>query len=354
MSDSMKMAITVTENRRIVSFDVLKGIAAYLVVLGHIVTGKEEYRGLYNFIYSFHMPLFMFLAGCTVVISFRNSSGKITYLARRFVNIMLPYLIWSVCLPVIAAGSFREVDWKNVLVKTFITNRMFWFLPTLYGLITGYVCCCRIRECIWNMGNRHKSNEWMETVVDGVSCICVTGIFVLLMFITKYQLCRDIVGFTIPFFAAVMYMEHKWVYQLFHQRALSVGAIIVFALLIGRFDFDRVCVATSILRMILGMCAVVILLQLFEGLCMPDRVCGLLVFWGRSSLLIYILHSRVWSASRLLRLHGFGTVGNLVWYCAVSFLICCICGVFTVGLSHVPIARILFLGKMGGGYAKRL
>lgn len=64
-----------TKEERIVVIDVLKGVAACLVVLGHIVTGKEEYHWLYNFIYSFHMPLFMFLAGCTTVTSYRNGRG---------------------------------------------------------------------------------------------------------------------------------------------------------------------------------------------------------------------------------------------------------------------------------------
>lgn len=345
--------ITDAGKRRIVSIDVLKGVAAYLVVLGHIVTGKEKYRWLYQFIYSFHMPLFMFLAGCTAVASYQNGKGKLTYLARRFVNIMVPYLVWALCLPVIASGSVSGIDWGDVMVKTFITNRTFWFLPTLYGLIIGYVCYCRIRECIWNTGKWQRPNERIGTGIDAVSCICVTGVFVLLMFLTKYQLCRDIVGFTIPFFAAVMYMEHKWIYDLFHKRVLVAAALVIFILLIGKFDFDHASVATSILRMILGMCAVVILLQLVEGLRMPGRVRGLLVFWGHSSLLIYILHSRLFSFSRLYRLHGFGTVGNLVWYCVVSLLLCCVCGIFTVGLSHVPVVRTLFLGKMGGGYAKR-
>lgn len=53
---------------RNVSIDVLKGVAAWLVVLGHFVDGKEEYHRLFNVIYSFHMPLFMFLAGYTAVV----------------------------------------------------------------------------------------------------------------------------------------------------------------------------------------------------------------------------------------------------------------------------------------------
>lgn len=349
----MDQAIADAGKGRIVSIDVLKGVAAYLVVLGHIVTGKEEYRGIYNFIYAFHMPLFMFLAGCTVVLSYRNSSGKMTYLMRRFVNIMVPYLIWSVCLPVMTSGSIMRVKWKNVIVKTFVTNRMFWFLPTLYGLIIGYVCYCRIREGIRKRDRWNGAGEVTATVVDAVSCICVTGIFALLMFLTKYQLFRDIVGFTIPFFAAVMYMEHKWVYDLFHTRILAVVAFIIFILVIGRFDFDQVCIATSLLRMLLGMCAVVILLQVVEELPMPGMVNRLLVLFGRSSLLIYILHIWLLNHSRLASLQIGGAPVIVMWYCAVSLLVCGVCAVLFAGLSRIPVVRLLLLGKMEGCYAKR-
>lgn len=349
----MDQAIADAGKGRIVSIDVLKGVAAYLVVLGHIVTGKEECRGIYNLIYAFHMPLFMFLAGCTVVLSYRNCSGKMTYLARRFVNIMVPYLTWSFCLPVITAGSVVRVNWKSVFIRTFIKNRMFWFLPTLYGLIIGYVCYCRIREEIRKRDKWSGAGEVTAAVVDAVSCICVTGIFALLMFWTKYQLFRDIVGFTIPFFAAVMYMEHKWVYDLLHRQMTVFIAFIIFILLIGRFDFSHASIATSLLRMLLGMCASIILLWFFERLPKPGVVNRLLILFGRSSLLIYILHIWILNYSRLASLQIGDASVKVMWYCAVSLLVCGVCAILFAGLSRIPVVRLLLLGKMEGGYAKR-
>lgn len=260
-------------------------------------------------------------------------------------NIIVPYLVWTVCLALTDGLLFGSVNWDEVWTSTFITNRMYWFLPTLYGLIVGYVCYRRIGKCIWNMGNWQESNERAKTCIDFVSCIFITGVFVLLMIVTKYQLFRDIVGFVIPFFAAVMYMELRWVYTLFHKPVVLVMAFVIYSLLIGRFDFDRVCVATSILRMILGMCAVVILLWLFEYLKMPEWVWRLCAFYGHGSFLIYILHSRVLGYSGLLKIQGFGTLGSLVWYCAVTIVTGGVCSVFANGLLHVPIARTFFLGK---------
>lgn len=350
MNDEIR---AIKRESRNVSVDILKGVAAYLVVLGHLVTGKEAYRPLYQFIYSFHMPLFMFLAGYTAVASYRNSVGKWNFLYKRFVNIMVPYLFWTVCFAVIINGSFRGVDWQELLFEMFISNQKYWFLPTLFGLIIGYVCYCSIRTGIrtWILKGKeqYEPGEGLMTVIDAASCILITGVFVLLMFVTKFQICRDIVGFTIPFFAAVMYMEHQWVHALFHHRVTAALAFLVFCLLIGRFDFDRASIATSVLRMILGLCAVVMLLQLVEYLHGSGRKCRLLLFYGRGSLIIYLLQDWVLKYSGLLKVQSFGAAGDLVWYCIVSLLVCGICGVFCAGISRVPIARTLLLGKIGKG-----
>lgn len=333
---------------RNVSIDVLKGVAAWLVVLGHFVTGKEEYHRLFNFIYSFHMPLFMFLAGYTAVVSYRHSVGNRNYLAKRFVNIMVPYLSWAVGIEVIKAGSFGGVDWRGLAVDAIIRNRIFWFLPTLYGLLVGFVCYCTIREGIRRLGGAPLAREGIRTLIDAVSCACVVGIFTALMVLTKLQICRDIVGFTIPFFAAVLYVEHQWVHELMHQRVTAAAALLVFILLIGRFDFNRAGFTTSLLRMILGMCAVVILLQFCERVHMPKRLVGTLAFCGRNSLIIYLSQSWILEYCGLLDIPYFGSMGMQLWYCAIAMWACIVRSVLSEGLSRIPIVKMLVVGKTGG------
>lgn len=333
---------------RNVSIDVLKGVAAWLVVLGHFVDGKEEYHRLFNVIYSFHMPLFMFLAGYTAVASYRHSAGNRNYLARRFVNIMVPYLTWSVGIEVIKAGSFDGVDWHGFAVDALIGNKFFWFLPTLYGLIVGYVCYCRIREGICKLGGLQTAQEKTRTLIDAVSCVCVVGIFAALMFLTKLQICRDIVGFTIPFFAAVMYVEHQWIHELLHHRVTAAAAILVFILLIGRFDFNRAGLTTSLLRMILGMCAVVILLQFCERVHMPKWMVGTLAFCGRNSLIIYLSQSWILEYCGLLDIPYFGTAAMQVWYSVIAMWACIVRSFLSEGLSRIPVIKTLAVGKTGG------
>lgn len=336
---------------RIIYIDALKGVAIFLVVLGHVVTNREDFRRLYNFIYSFHMPLFMFLAGCTAVISYRRKPTG--YLKKRFVNIMVPYFAWALFLPIVFTRTLSTIDWNEIITMTFFPNRAFWFLPTLYVLVISYVVYDRCGQMIRNGHKWNKTDDRIGTCIDFACCAGVVAILVILMILTRYQLFRDAVGFTIPFFAAVMYMEHGWIYRLFHKRLSAIAAAAVFIILIGKFDFDRISVATSLLRMLLGMCAVIILIQLFTRVHLPEMIVGQLMIWGRSSLLIYILHGQFLGESELIRIEFADRAVNLLWFCFISVLICYVCSFLAWILGHVPGLRVIFMGKMGGGHAEK-
>ena len=51
---------------RIQYIDSLKGFAIVLVVMGHIFGFSQPEDGINTFIYTFHMPLFMFLSGLVI------------------------------------------------------------------------------------------------------------------------------------------------------------------------------------------------------------------------------------------------------------------------------------------------
>lgn len=69
---------------RIDWIDQVKGLTIFLVVYGHNFPITEKY------IYSFHMPLFIMVAGF-----FHPSKGNIQDLKKRFKHIILPYFLWA-------------------------------------------------------------------------------------------------------------------------------------------------------------------------------------------------------------------------------------------------------------------
>lgn len=82
-------------NRRIYIFDNLKFILMALVVVGHFadagIAVSETYRSLFVFIYSFHMPLFLYLSGL-----FHKNSGilrkVITFITLGYLSKLLIYV----------------------------------------------------------------------------------------------------------------------------------------------------------------------------------------------------------------------------------------------------------------------
>ena len=70
--------------------DALKGVAIMLVVLGHSIQAtvpNMDTNWLFCWIYSFHMPLFMFLSG---YIAF----GRNIDLRKKFRTLVIPFVVW--------------------------------------------------------------------------------------------------------------------------------------------------------------------------------------------------------------------------------------------------------------------
>ena len=75
---------------RIAKIDVLKGIAILLMVLGHSIQYKvQDFDSniIFRFIYSMHMPLFMFLSGYV-------AWGKNIDLKRKAQMLVIPFVAW--------------------------------------------------------------------------------------------------------------------------------------------------------------------------------------------------------------------------------------------------------------------
>ena len=82
---------------RIVFIDVAKAICIILVVIGHFFPdgSPEWYIALHDIIYTFHMPLFMFVSGYVYIATKR----QITYgafISKKIKRLMVPYIVTSV------------------------------------------------------------------------------------------------------------------------------------------------------------------------------------------------------------------------------------------------------------------
>lgn len=136
--------------------DVAKGLGIFLVVLGHTHHGVCS-----HFVYLFHMPLFFFLSGATLV----YSKSKAINVGKRAKSLLLPYLVFSlvsfgywwlieskfrpVHLASIFSGRLGELpmpmqQFLNIFTaicsgNTFLYNVALWFLPCFFISVLCYL-----------------------------------------------------------------------------------------------------------------------------------------------------------------------------------------------------------------------
>jgi fucose 4-O-acetylase-like acetyltransferase len=133
--------------------DVAKGVGICLVVFGHATNGLISagilpaigtITDVYYIIYTFHMPLFFFLAGFTADRSLRR--GRHRFLTDKLLTIAYPYVIWSVLQGLsqaVLSDSLNHPFRLDYLYGIYIQPiGQFWFLYVLmiYHVIVAMLC----------------------------------------------------------------------------------------------------------------------------------------------------------------------------------------------------------------------
>jgi fucose 4-O-acetylase-like acetyltransferase len=142
----MQQINMITSKNRDAFLDIAKGLAIILVVVGHVVQGSSEnFDDLlwFRVIYSFHMPLFVFLSGAVAAISFRSDSiqdgiGSAltlakTKISKAVVRLLLPFVAWCVINQLIYHHSDSII---SALILAFRRpDTALWFLLAIFYCI---------------------------------------------------------------------------------------------------------------------------------------------------------------------------------------------------------------------------
>lgn len=137
--------------------DVVKGIAMSLVVMGHVLSGckSEEMltwneMNVWSFIYSFHMPLFMFVSGFVCFNPHKNYSLK--SVLKRCISYLIPFFFIAFIL-----GSLRG----DIRI-----NQLWYFRTLVIFIVVLYICMNIVRKIIKN------------STINGI-VICLTFLVVI-------------------------------------------------------------------------------------------------------------------------------------------------------------------------------
>lgn len=131
-------------SNRVLWIDAARGLAIFLVILGHTVQfgsqGKFDFfsNPLFIFIYSFHMPLFVFLSGFVSAHGIYASDQK-HFLRRRFEQLMIPMINWSLVggmatwlALALLSRSFDFLRLLHIELGAFKPYNSLWFLWCIF------------------------------------------------------------------------------------------------------------------------------------------------------------------------------------------------------------------------------
>ncbi|MCT2195201.1 acyltransferase family protein [Paenibacillus sp. p3-SID1389] len=189
-------------------FDNVKLLLIILVVVGHIIIPLNSgvtFKPLFTLIYSFHMPLFIFISGY-----FSKNIGSDNYGKRIIANLLIPYLIFETLYSLF--DYYLITDNQEKLTFTYLTPYwIMWFLVSMicWKLVLPYTA---------------KIKPWISltlTIIAGIA-IGYAGD------VAYYgSISRTIAFF--PFFISGFYFDKKWLLKFSHwvYKFISIAILIV-------------------------------------------------------------------------------------------------------------------------------
>ncbi len=161
--------------KRDVLADQLKGYACLLVLFGHVLIGIRTAENLTTpafariteeFIWTFHIDLFMFLSGYVYSITGGAAAGgsRTRFIAKKFLNLGIPYLLFSVvyiCVNALTPGVNNAGSLRDLLYLPIRPVAQYWFLFALFWLFV-----------LWALLSRFLKNYMITAGLFTIFLIC--------------------------------------------------------------------------------------------------------------------------------------------------------------------------------------
>lgn len=316
---------------RLVWVDHARGIGIILVVLGHVLGGLHKpglfpnetlLRWIVYTLYTFHMPMFFFLAGLNARHSLRH--GASSFLAGKVTTIAYPYVLWSLIqgsvIMLLAGAVNTPITTADLAAIWYQPIGQFWFL---YALMICHVLACIVTRQAVMIGlsiSGFVIFSWLRDPPD--------------LALTLHHFAFYVIGRYAP--DAVIRTPIKplagWLVWIALVAAFALAASIDGS----RFGLHPNSV-TALPATMFGIAAVILLSKLLDR-----RWFGWLAAIGATSMTIYILHILAGSGMRIvmMKLH----VPAWPWVYAIAGTVA---GVLLPMLAHVTLRRLGLLTALG-------
>lgn len=379
---------TIKTNNRNIKADVIRGFAIITVILGHCIQngfgwwyfigGGYWENKLYQFIYSFHMPLFMLLAGWYAYYSMKKLEGdrkkQWKFWGKKAFTYITPIFLWTV-FEFVRGAILREINGEEqIKIGDLLISFVSYFFTNLWFLWAILICL----TIVFIMHFYLEDN--IPLYVFGFCCLFIIpdainlGVYKYLMpyYIAAFyvNMCldrysgseegenREDEGYGKKFGSIIYkitgsYKEKPVMYLIL--SAVIFGVLFIFynrdtfiylsGYRVSRTGFVRQ-VALDIYRMIIGFAGSAFFMILFDRITerFSDYKWPILTAFGRHSLGIYILQG--YYILIVMASYTNNLVGIRWYYIPVeTVLICAVSLITTIILEKIPVLKIL-VGKV--------
>ena len=354
MNNNSSISNSTLENisrKRLTWIDVVKGLAIFLVVLGHFSYSKDG-GAVKQAIYSFHMPLFFMVAGCTAAISFGNSSSVSAFFVKRVISVFVPYTVWCFLyrVPFTDISQLTQTYSFAEHLHCFLCGTvMEWFLICLFVLQTVFA--------IYKFITKIQSSTIAKLATAG-------GLFVLLFVMHRtwgrtsadapywaLEFLTNAYKFYIPFAIGVFIIEYPTLFKKLFQNRFALS-IYIFAFLFG-IMIDNV--SAHCRQTLIGSGISLLIIHLLSSIDYSNvqkrilqTTINQLKLFGKYTLAIYLFHGIFLPWNPLAtNVWGVGTLPFLIMF-SIAVVTCYICIVLDYIISLSPFWSVLLLGKKSG------
>lgn len=305
--------------------DNLRGMLIIIVVLGHAIQYLDsdfDHNIVFRYIYSFHMPLFIFISG---FVSY-SKEIKPRSISRRFFQLVIPFIAWSM----LAMTLTLKNNW-NWLIKP---DTSLWFLWVLFWI------GCIYQGVVWTGKKFH--------ILQDILYLLVCVILWITLFIGKLPFGIHLIAWYLPFYCLGL-LYRKYNSEILQKTPCYLKYILFTLFLIMAYFWMRresptfinsqsqlIIYGYKFLVGILGSVSIMLLFQSFNS-----RWKFISELGGSMTLGIYAIHLPLirWLSPRMNLIDNLW--GRII---ALSVLTMSITLIIYLIISRIPLLSQLFLG----------
>lgn len=283
--------------------DIMKGIGILLVIYGHTIILNDFDLSFYyyNFVFSFHMPVFFFLSGYCYTERLAERSFT-EFFCHRFIKLLIPSWVYINLLKLMRDGWEQFFTNLRMDLLYYVIPEGEWFLPTIFvaGLLLFMMVKIRVRLknhdyqiilsillfclSIWQgvLIARH-GEAWYEPIHSFVffrlDHVFVAFSFALLGFTANNDLRTSLMEFP---------LNRKTLLVIFLMGLMGIR----FTRMTGYINLGGVSYGRSIVCFYLNAVYWIAIIGLISRVISrkSNALASLLVFFGKRSLWVYLIH----------------------------------------------------------------